>query len=134
MTLSDNAPVLYDRAPVRHSENHRHVLFHDQDREPVFPIDPGEDLRDLRHKNGHDAVGRFVEKHRLGMHHEPAADRQHLLLAAAHRARLLIETLGQTGEVAQDFIEGGWALPAATPNRPISRFSLTVRPGNIPRP
>ena len=51
--------------------------------------------------------GRLVEQHQLRPHHQRAADRQHLLLAARHGAGLLVRALAQPREIAVDALDIG---------------------------
>ena len=80
-------PSLFDNdAVIGHREHHRHVLLDDNNRHLFVSIDPDENVGNLVHEDWHDPIRRFIEQHQPRMGHQPAADRQHLLLAAAERA------------------------------------------------
>src|SRR6185437_5607532 len=51
------------------------------------------------------AEGRLVEQQQLRPQHQRARDRQHLLLAARERARLLASALPESREIAVDALE-----------------------------
>ena len=65
---------------------------------------------DLRDQGRHDAVRGLVQQHDRRIGHDAAADRQHLLLAAAHACRRICdEPLPQTREVVEHLVDAGCA-------------------------
>ena len=92
-----------------------------------------EQLAHELHHLRREALGRLVDHDEVGIAHQRAADRQHLLLAARQHAA------GRVGALAQQRKERKRVL--ATSGRPVpvgpfmprSRFSRTVRSGKIAR-
>ena len=63
------------------------------------------DLVDLLDEDRREAQRRLVEQQQLRLGHQRAAHREHLLLAAGHRARLLRLALLQAREQLEDALE-----------------------------
>src|SRR5690606_32063574 len=79
-------------------ERDRGVLLDQQHADPVLGIDAPHDLEDLRDDERRQAERRFVQQEQARAQHQGAADREHLLLAARERARLLVPTFAQAGK------------------------------------
>ena len=88
------------------------------------------DLLHLQHQARRKALGRLVHQDQLGIGHQGAADRQHLLLAAAQRAARMIDALGELGEFPQHLgeIPAGDGSVACGPRgaRPRERASMLI--------
>ena len=70
----------------------------DQQHADAAPVDRLDQAEDLLHHDRHQAERGLVEDDQARLGHQAAGDRQHLLLAAAHRARQLVAPLGQPRE------------------------------------
>ncbi len=70
-------------------ERQRCVLLDDQHRDPHLAVDLAQDPEQFLDDQRREPEGRLVEQHQAGPQHQPAADRQHLLLAARQRPSLL---------------------------------------------
>src|SRR5512147_227061 len=91
----DDAAGLEEVGVVGQVEGHRRVLLHEQDAHPLLLVDRAHDAEDLPdHQRGQAERG-LVQQQQAGAGHERARDRQHLLLAARQRARLLPPPLGE---------------------------------------
>ncbi len=66
---------------------------------------PADDLEDVPGQKRRKAQGGLVEHEKLGAAHERPADGEHLLLAAAEIARLLMRPLLEDGEMAVDVFD-----------------------------
>jgi len=64
-----------------------------------------DDAEDLVDQHGSQAQRRLVEKHHLGLAHQRAANRQHLLLAARQVARQLVPSLPQSRKIRIDQLD-----------------------------
>src|SRR2546428_6681908 len=101
------------------------VLLHDEDRHPVLLLHACECFEDLLHDQGCEAERWFVEQEELRSRHHRAPEREHLLLAARHRAGLLVPPFFEPREKREDalrvFLElataGGWAQARSFPDR-----------------
>ena len=85
------------------------------------------------HNRGREAHRRLVQHQQIRRRGQPAADRQHLLLAARQRPGELIAPLGEDGNssrCARRPLPGGRPAGIA----PISRFSMTVSEAKTWRP
>ena len=89
------------------------VLLHEQDGR-ARGVQLADDVEDLLDQNGREAHGRLVEHEKLGLAHERAAHREHLLLAAGECAGDLTAALLQTREalvnVRDTRLDGGIGL------------------------
>ena len=65
-------------------------------------------------RRGDKPLRRLVHQDQLGIGHQRAADRQHLLLAAAERTAGMVDALGELGKLPQHLVE----IPAPVPARP----------------
>ena len=95
-------------------EGHGCVLLDQHDGEAA-PRQLADDARDLAHDDGRQAERRLVEEQTLGLGHEPAPDRQHLLLAARERAAALLHALAQPREELIDLFEVAADVAAIRP-------------------
>ena len=80
------------------------VLLDQQDGEPV-PIEPADQGEHLLDQDRREAERRLVQDQELGLAHQAAADRQHLLLAARQRAGGLDEPLAEPWKDRQYVVE-----------------------------
>ena len=96
--------LLHDVAAARGVEGQGDVLLHEQDGHPIL-VKPVDDVADLAHHPGHEALRRLVEEDDPRVQHHGARDGQHLLLAARQGAPGLAAALGQHGEVAEDLLQ-----------------------------
>src|SRR4051794_12772870 len=71
------------------------VLLDQQERHALLAGDLHEDREQLPGELGCEAQRRLVEQHEARAQHQGAGDREHLLLAAAERARMLVVPLLQ---------------------------------------
>src|SRR3954447_5190256 len=88
---------------IRDAEREVRVLLDEQDRRALL-VDLGDRLVDPLHQDRRDAHRRLVEEQQLGVGHQRAPDGEHLLLAARHRARLLLLALLETREQLEDTV------------------------------
>ena len=86
-----------------------------------------DDVEDLLDEDRRQAHRRLVEEEDLGLGHQRAADREHLLLAARQRPGLLRLAFLEAREQAVDPLEVGLRRPPCRlrEKAPISRFSWT---------
>ena len=68
-------------------------------------------------RRGDEALRRLVHQDQLGIGHQRAADRQHLLLAAAERAARMVDPLGELRKLLQHLVE----VPALCRSAPAVR-------------
>ena len=99
-----DAPVLDHIGAVGGAQDVVHVLLDDQDGE-IEVAQIAHELEQQVHIERRQALGRLVEQEDARLRHQRAADRQHLLLAAAERARHLGAALGQHRQQLVDLIE-----------------------------
>ncbi len=95
-----------------------------------------QDAEDLGHDLRRQPERRLVQQQQLGPQHQRAADRQHLLLAARQRARLLVAALAEPRETRVhllDVLRRRAALSRRT-CAPRRRFSSTDSAVKVPRP
>ena len=85
---------------------------------------PRDQLDDLRRQ----ALGRLVDHHQVGIAHQRAAQRQHLLLAAGQHAGRRVGALAQHREQLEHVVEAPAALLVRA-FMPSSRFWRTVSVG-----
>src|SRR5215831_17912858 len=90
-------------------ERERGVLF-DQQNRMAFLLQPRDCLPQPLDDDGREPLGRLVHDQAIGVGHEPAADGQHLLLAARERPGALAASFAQAGEQRID----AFHVPAAT--------------------
>jgi hypothetical protein len=88
-------------------------------------IDGGDGAEDLLHHHRRQAQRRLVEHQEARARHQGAADGEHLLLPARHRARGLARALAQDGEELEHARE---ALLAVRPGPPRVRAQLEILP------
>src|SRR5512139_627952 len=74
-------PLLEDVPPAAHLPAELQVLVGEKDRH-ALPVDPAEDLHEVRHHQRREPLGRFVEQEQGRVRHQSPADPQHLLLTA----------------------------------------------------
>ena len=72
---------------------------------PSSLVDGAQDAENLLHHQRRQAEGRLVQQQQLRPQHQRARDREHLLLAAGQRARLLAQALLQAREIAEDALK-----------------------------
>jgi hypothetical protein len=85
---------------VRHTQRHRRHLLHQQHRDSLG-VKLLDRLGHLLHQQRRQPHRRLVQQQHLRARHQPARDRQHLLLAAGERARRLVLALSQNRETVQ---------------------------------
>ena len=89
---------------MRDRQCHQRVLL-DEQHGRTLPVDLDDDIEDRLDQNRRESHRRFIEQEQRRMRHQRPADRQHLLLAARHRARLLRLPLGKARKKGEDAIE-----------------------------
>src|SRR5918997_7153347 len=99
----DDLPRLEDVAAGGDLEGDIGVLLDEEDRGALRVYLPN-GLEDPLDEHGREAHRGLVEEKELGTAHEGAPDGEHLLLAAAHGARLLAGTLLEAGEEVEDAV------------------------------
>src|SRR3954453_18667286 len=80
------------------------VLLDEQDRRPLL-VDLADDLVDLVDDHGRQPERRLVEQQQARAGHQRPAHREHLLLAAGHRAALLLLALLEAREERVDAVD-----------------------------
>src|SRR5690242_9695712 len=101
----DDAAGVEDRHLVGEVEGEAHVLLDQHDR-VALGLEPRDGAPDLRDDEGREAFRGLVHEHDARIAHEPAADREHLLLAAGKRARGLQGPLSEAGKELEDALDG----------------------------
>src|ERR1700722_17335046 len=86
-------------------ESERGVLLDDEKAHALVAINLAERAKDFRHHQRRKAERRLVEHQQTRPHEKRARDRQHLLLAARERSRLLAAPFGKAREKAEHAIE-----------------------------
>ena len=110
------------------------VLLDQQDRR-ALRVDLADRLVDLVDDHRREPSEGSSSSSSFGAGHQRAADREHLLLAAGHRPRLLALALLEAREQLEDAVDVvADRGVAAQVKAPISRFSSTVIRGKIRRP
>src|SRR5688572_5585614 len=82
----------------RDLERDRGVLLDDKDGQAVLLVQLGDDPEDLARDQRRKAERRLVEEQEPRPAHQGAREREHLLLAARERARVLVDPLAQPRE------------------------------------
>ena len=91
---------------------HPDVLLDDEDRHVGFLAETQQHLLDLRHDHGRKTLGRLIHDQELGIRHQCARNRQHLLLAAGELRAAVVSTLGQAREGVVNTLDGPGAAVA----------------------
>ena len=112
----------------------RQLLLDQQDGDVALLAQALDDVADLLHDVGLDALGRLVEKSSFGSQRQRAADRELLLLAAREVAAAAVQHLLQHREQLEDVARDLALAVACAPSRPLCRFSSTVSCAKISRP
>src|SRR5215216_4062985 len=99
----DDSACLEDVAAGGDLECDVGVLLDEQDR-GALRVDVLDDVEDALDQHGGQAHRGFIQEEQFWAAHQGAADRKHLLLAAAHRARLLLHALLQAREQVEDTV------------------------------
>ena len=107
--LEHHAPALDHVGVLGDRERLRHVLLDEQHRDALV-ADPPHLCEQLVEHLRREAEGGFVEHQQARASHERAPDREHLLLAAAHRAGELVAPLFETREQAEHLAHPRLAL------------------------
>ena len=81
-----------------------HVLLDQQQGRALVPQAP-EQHAHLLHQHRHDAFGRLIQQHHLGLRDDGARDGEHLLLATGHGGALLLEPLLEAWEALGDLVD-----------------------------
>src|SRR3989304_9144563 len=100
--LYHDVPCLKHVAVLGYGESQAHVLLHQEDRCVFLAVDRLDDAEDLADDERGQPQGGFIEGKEPGPRHEPAADGEHLLLAAGEGVRGLLPPLSEDGEVAEE--------------------------------
>src|SRR3954465_6450831 len=123
-------------------QNHRLVgdaregaeILVDDARRDAFGADLRDSAPDLLGDQGRQPLRRLVDEDQVGVGHERAADRQHLLLAAGELVAAVAAPLGETREQRENLLQRPPAPPVAPRPRAMIRFSTTDREAKMPRP
>ena len=126
----DAAALQQVRLP-RGAQRERRALVGEQDR-GALGGDPAQRLADLADDDRREPERRLVEQQQPRPRHQRAADRQHLLLAAAEQAGALVEPLAQDREQLEDVASRCRARARRT--RRGAGSAPTVRSANTRRP
>src|SRR3972149_6920158 len=95
--LLDDLPVLHLQDPVG-PRGDRRVVGHDDERLSVLPVEPFEEVHDLRGRLAVQVPRRLVRPHDRGLVRERAGDRDALLLPRAQLRRLEVRELPEADE------------------------------------
>ena len=90
-------------------------------------------LQQVLHHERRQAFRRLVEQQQLGIAHQRARDRQHLLLAARQNAALPVGQLAQLREQLADGLDGPAARPARSARRRRRGSPMTVSSAKMRR-
>ena len=85
IALRHHATRLQQISPARQPQRHRGVLLHQQDRH-ALAMDLPQRARQFAHHQRRQADARFIDQQQLRPRHQPARERQDLLLAAGQTA------------------------------------------------
>ena len=111
-----DAPQLKDVAAVGDLQRLVRVLLYQKEGD-ALRADVADDVKDLRDDNRREAERGFVQKQQFWLHHQPAADGEHLLFAAGEGASALAAPLQEAREelvdVFQAFLVFGFCLVEA---------------------
>src|ERR671917_1086071 len=99
----DDGAGLQDVAAGGDLEGDVRVLLDEEDG-GALGVDLLDDVEDALDEDGSQAHRGLVEEEQLGAAHQGASDGEHLLLAPAHRAGLLLYALLQAGEELEDAV------------------------------
>src|SRR5437763_11141327 len=99
----DDAPGLQYVAAIGHGECLGGVLL-DQEDGRALAVDVTNDVEDLVDEDGCQSERGLVEEQHLWLGHQPAGDRQHLLLAAREGAADLVQALPDPWKERQDVL------------------------------
>src|SRR5688572_16668872 len=80
----------------------RQLLLDEQEGELLLLVELGQDVTDLMHDVGLDALRRLVQDEQLGLRHQRAPDGQLLLLATRQIAAAAVQHLLQHGKITKD--------------------------------
>src|SRR3954447_18266832 len=100
--LDHDAADLEDVRPLRRAQREAGVLLDDEHRDAVLGAQPLERAEDLPDHERRQPEGRLVEEEKPRPRHQRAAEREHLLLAAAQRPCLLVAPLLEAREEVED--------------------------------
>ena len=103
--LGGDRAALHHQNAVGQEAQELEVLLHQQDGQAALRAQPQERLLDLVDDRGLDALGRLVEEQEPGIAHQPARQRQQLLLAARQRAPLAAEQGLEARKVGEHALE-----------------------------
>ena len=92
---------------IRHGKRHAGVLFYQQNR-GARRVQFLHDIENLLYQNRRKTHRRFVQHHQLGLAHQRAPHRQHLLFAAGQRARHLLIALLQARKALVHILNGSF--------------------------
>src|SRR5437667_1210019 len=107
-----DAARLEDIAAVAQLESLDHALLDEEDREAAGLADTIDGLEDLLDDARPEALRGLVEQQEIGLRHEAAAEREHLLLAAGEGSGELLAPLAEDGEYGEHGLQAFPALPA----------------------
>ena len=111
--------------PIGKIKGEIRVLLDEEHADFLLTVDRAHDAENLLDHERRQSERRLVEQKQLGPHHQGAADRQHLLLAARQRARLLPATFFQFRKIAVDDLEiGGDVRPITSRMRAEAKVLL----------
>src|SRR5688572_18035022 len=99
-----DAPLFHEEEVLRDLERHVRVLLHEEDRGAVA-VQLGDGAEDLLHHERREPERGFVHEEQARARHERAPHREHLLLAAGERARLLRGALLQSREPLENALD-----------------------------
>src|SRR5581483_8474585 len=116
---------LEDVAPVGERQRQLHVLLDEQHREALRPVHVPEPLQYLADHAVGQAERRLVDQEEPRARHEPAPDRDHLLLAAGERVGPLRAALP---EAREESLDPGEALGPVALRRRVIRAELEILP------
>src|SRR6266446_320281 len=103
--VEHDAPALQDVSVLHDPKRHRRVLLGEEHRDLLLAVQAQHDVEDLAHEERGQAHRGLVEEHEPRARHQGAPDRDHLLLAARHVARLDRPALAEPGKVLVDALE-----------------------------
>ena len=81
-SLQNDSAVFEGIGAMAHGQGLSNILFHQEDGDPFFAIDPLDHLENFMNQDGGQTQRWFVEHHQFGQTHETATDGKHLLFAA----------------------------------------------------
>src|SRR6266545_6524767 len=104
-TLQRDPPDLEQVGAIRYVERGVRVLLDDEHCQPLLLVQAANELEELLDDERREAERRFVQQEQPRLRQARPREREHLLLAAGERSRLLVAPLAQPRQLARHLVE-----------------------------